>query len=244
MAQSTVASGQNILDRLPWYAQLGIVVGLIVLFVFLVHWFMLRPKWQDADKKIQEAIDLESQNREADLVEQNIKAFEATLEKLNKDLDSLKVKLPDNPETSVVFEDAGRQMVLRNGLKLVKFDTGVKTGAGGGGAKKIEKEYYTEVPMKVQVAGSYANIQALFQQLADYERIVNVTDIILQKAPEQYQAEGATTMAEFTLTPFYMSEKNRQNLEAGPKEEAKGKGKGKAKGKGGEEKDKEKAEKK
>jgi hypothetical protein len=68
----------------------------------------------------------------------------------------------------------------------------------------------------VEVAGGYRSVQELFQKLASYDRIVNVTDIKLGKAAEKDQATGATTLASFKLTAFYISAQNREALEKGP----------------------------
>jgi Tfp pilus assembly protein PilO len=69
----------------------------------------------------------------------------------------------------------------------------------------------------VKVAGTYNNVQSLFQKLSAYDRIVNVTDITLTKAEEKDQAAGASVVSSFTLTAFYISDANRKALEEASK---------------------------
>ena len=193
------------LDRFPWYVQLGVLLVAILVVVAAVDYFVMW-KWRDeADTKDQQAQELRRQNQEAEIIRQNIEAYTKTLEGLNAQLDTLKVRLPEQREVTNIFDQTKSQM-LASGLKLVQFQTSDKS-------KEADKTYYTEVPLQVRVVGSYPKVQEFFQRLANFDRIVNVTDIRLEKAEEKDQASGATTASSFTLTAFYISDLNRQNLE-------------------------------
>jgi type IV pilus assembly protein PilO len=194
------------LDRFPWYVQLGVLLVSILVVVFAVDYFVMKGWRDDADVKDQQAQELRRQNQEAEIIRQNIEAYTKTLEGLNAQLDTLKVRLPEQREVTNIFDQTKSQM-LASGLKLVQFSTNDKT-------KEVDKTYYTEVPSQVRVVGSYPKIQEFFQRLAGFDRIVNVTDITLQKADDKDQAAGATTSAGFNLTAFYISDANRTNLES------------------------------
>jgi Tfp pilus assembly protein PilO len=226
MAQATTvtASEGGFLDRFPWYVQLLVLLAVILLVAFLVDYFMFM-KWRtEAAKKQEEANVLRRQNQEADIVRANIVEYQKRLDDLNAQLDTLKVRLPEEREVTNIFENA-QTMIRDSKLKLVQFSISAKDA-------QIPQKYYTEVASTVQVAGTYDGVQSLFQKLSAYDRIVNVTDIKLTKAGEKDQATGATTLAAFKLTAFYISAANREALEKGPEPaDAKG-GKG-AKGKPG-----------
>jgi Tfp pilus assembly protein PilO len=210
MAQTTTvtASEGGILDRFPWYVQLLVLLAVILLVAFLVDYFMFM-KWRtEAAKKDQEAQELRRQNQEADIVRANIVEYQKRLDDLNAQLDTLKVRLPEEREVTNIFENA-QAMIRDSKLKLVKFNISAKDS-------QVPQKYYTEVSSNVEVAGGYRDVQSLFQRLAAYDRILNVTDISLQQAGEKDQATGATTLASFKLTAFYISAQNRQALEQGP----------------------------
>lgn len=227
MAQSSAAvaySEGGFLDRFPWYVQLLTLLGVILLVLFVVDYFMMAPMRAEAAKKNQEAEALRRENLEAETIRANIAAYQKTLDELNVRLDELKVRLPEEREVTNIFENA-KSMIAGSNLKLVQFQTSPKD-------RVVDKGFYTEVVSSVRAVGTYGNVQDLFRKLSAYERIVNVTDITLAKAEAKDQAAGATTASAFNLTAFYISDLNRKKLEetAAPppdKKDAKAKKKGK-----------------
>jgi Tfp pilus assembly protein PilO len=197
------------LDRFPWYVQLIVLLVTILLLVGIMDWFMFM-KWRtEAQKKNEQAQQLRRENQEADIVRANIAEYQKRLDDLNAQFDTLRVRLPEEREVSNIFDNS-KSMMSNSGLKLVQFSTSSKD-------QEVPQKYYTQVASTVRVAGKYSNVQNFFQKLAAYDRIVNVTDILLQQAPESDQAAGASVVASFTLTAFYISDANRQALEASQK---------------------------
>ena len=193
------------LDRFPWYVQLLVLLAAILLVVVVVDYAMFM-KWRtEAKQKDQQAQELRRQNQEADIVRANIVEYQKRLDDLNAQFDTLKVRLPEEREVTVIFDNA-KSMMANSGLKLVEFSTSGKD-------REVSQKYYTEVSSAVKVAGTYSNVQSLFQKLSAYDRIVNVTDITLTKAEEKDQAAGASVVSSFTLTAFYISDANRKALE-------------------------------
>lgn len=203
---ATVTTGDGgFLDRFPWWLQLIVLVVVIVVIVAAVDFFLFMPKRTEAAKLDQQAQELRRQNQEAETIRQNIEAYQKTLDGLNAQLDVMKVKLPEQREITNVFEST-KQMIGSSGLKLVQFQTNSKD-------KEVPQKYYTEAPSTVRVVGSYREVQTLFEKLAAFERVVNVTDITISKAEAKDQLQGDTALGTFTLTAFYISEANRQALE-------------------------------
>jgi hypothetical protein len=139
------------LDRFPWYVQLGVLLVAILIVVGAVDYFVMWQWREDADKKDQQAQELRRQNQEAEIIRQNIEAYTQTLEGLNAQLDSLKVRLPEQREVTNIFDNT-KSLMTSSGLKLVQFQTNDKT-------KEVDKTYYTEVPSQVRVVGNYPNVQ-------------------------------------------------------------------------------------
>lgn len=203
---ATVTTGDGgFLDRFPWWAQLIVLILLVLLIIGSVDYFMFRPKRLEAAKLDQQAQELRRQNQEAETIRQNIEAYQSTLDGLNARLDAMKVKLPEQREISNVF-DSTKQMMASSGLKLVQFQTSAKD-------KEVPQKYYTEAMSTVRVAGSYREIQTLFEKLSTFDRVVNVTDITITKSTAPDQVQGDTALGSFTLTAFYISEANRLALE-------------------------------
>jgi Tfp pilus assembly protein PilO len=202
----TYSDGGGFLDRFPWYVQLLILLVTILVLAGLLDYFFFM-KWRtEAAKMNQQAQQLRRENQEADIVRANIVEYQKRLDDLNAQFDTLKVRLPEEREVSNIFDNS-KTMMAASGLKLVGFSTSSKD-------REVPQKYYTEVASAVRVAGSYQNVQAFFQKLATYDRILNVTDIQLAKAQDTDQAAGASVIASFTLTAFYISDANRKALEA------------------------------
>ncbi len=194
------------LDRFPWYLQLLVLLVTILIIAGLVDYFLFW-KWRtEASKMNAQTQQLRRENQEADIVRANIVEYQKRLDDLNAQFDTLKVRLPEEREVTNIFDNS-KSMMAKSGLKLVQFSTSSKD-------KEVPQKYYTEVASAVKVAGGYRDVQNFFQQLAGYDRIVNVTDILLTKAADTDQASGASVVASFTLTAFYISDANRQALEA------------------------------
>lgn len=197
--------GGGFLDRFPWYVQLLILLIAILLVAGIVDYFLFW-KWRtEAAKMNQQAQQLRRENQEADIVRSNIIEYQKRLDDLNAQFDTLKVRLPEEREVSNIFDNS-KTMMSSSGLKLVQFSTSPKD-------REVPQKYYTEVASAVRVAGNYQNVQAYFQRLATYDRILNVTDIQLARAQDTDQASGASVVASFTLTAFYISDSNRKALE-------------------------------
>jgi len=198
----TVQEG-GLLDRFPWYAQLGILLAFVLVICFIFDWFMFAGYRDEANQKMQQVNTLIQQNQEADIIARNITEYEKTLADLNAQFDALKNRLPEQREVSAIFDNV-KNLIEKNGLKLIQYST-------GGDAPK---QYYTEQSNGILCAGGYREVQSLFQDISNYERILNVTDISLERAASELQVAGATTRTSFKVTAFYISEANRKALEA------------------------------
>jgi Tfp pilus assembly protein PilO len=206
----TVQEG-GVLDRFPWYAQLGILLALVLVIWFVFDYFMFAGYRDEANQTMEKVKVLIQQNQEADIIARNIADYEKTLAELNLQFDTLRNRLPEQREVSAIFDNV-KTLIEKNGLKLIQYST-------GGDAPK---QYYTEQSNGILCAGGYREVQSLFQDLANYQRILNVTNISLDKANPDLQLSGATTRASFTVTAFYISEANRKALEADAEAAAKG----------------------
>ena len=205
VAPAVTFQERGFLDRFPWYVQLLVLLALVLAIAFAFDWFLLKPDRDLADQRQQEANALKQQNRDADIIRQNIAEYETTLNDLNREFEDLKVRLPEQREVSNIFENV-RALIDKNQLQLLQYATVSKD-------KEVPRDYYTEVPNTVVIAGTYPKVQALFQDLANYQRILNVTDITLEKAPPTLQERQASVKASFTVTAFYISDLNRQKLD-------------------------------
>ena len=82
----------------------------------------------------------------------------------------------------------------------------------------VNKDFYAEWPIEVQLDGTYHNLALFFDKMARFSRIINVESLILTGYPEARR--GRTLGASFTLKTFiYLGD---QGAAAGPGRAAKG----------------------
>ncbi|HSB36820.1 MAG TPA: type 4a pilus biogenesis protein PilO [Thermoanaerobaculia bacterium] len=63
----------------------------------------------------------------------------------------------------------------------------------------VNKEFYAEWPIQLQIDASYHNLALFFDKMARFSRIINVEDLQLQGMPE---TAGRTLSARFTAKTF------------------------------------------
>ncbi len=83
----------------------------------------------------------------------------------------------------------------------------------------INKEFYAEWPIEIQIDGTYHNLALFFDKMARFSRIINVEDLQLVGVPET--ATGRTIAASFTAKTFiYLGD--QEAAPAAPKPKPKG----------------------
>jgi len=140
-------------------------VGLILAaFVFLVFF----PK-TDEIKRLRTEIDqLDGQIRFAAIKAKNVKKLEADLAAIDKDL---KIALRLLPTTSEIPSLLTNITKLGNdsNLQFLLFSP----------SKEVPKELYVEIPVSVEVMGTYHDVARFFDKVGKLDRIVNVIDITM-----------------------------------------------------------------
>jgi len=160
------------LKTLPMYVKVilacapGVIIAALVIFLFIV------PK----DKEIK-ALDLKIAAQENEIAKDQAKAdklpqltFEN--ERLRNRLNELKLQLPEEKEVSTLLKQVS-DLCIRAGMKI-------------GLWKPEQRKTHTsgivyEIPVRVELSGSYHNLGYFFSSLTKLNRIVNISDIRLSE---------------------------------------------------------------
>lgn len=199
--------------NLPLYAKilLAIVPAAIisVIFIFLV----ISPKHKEI-----KAIEAKIAAQDNEIAKNQAKAAkltELTLEneRLRNRLEELKQQLPEEKEVSTLLKQVSDLCV----------SAGLKIGLWKPEQRKIHSSGIVyEIPVKVELSGSYHSLGYFFSSLTKLNRIVNVSDIKLgDPKPER---GAAILKISFTATTFSVIPEEEI---AKTKEQEKGKARGK-----------------
>ena len=182
----------------------ALIIALVIIFLFLI------PKQKEI-KSLEQKISAQ-ENEIAKDQAKAAKLPELTLEneKLRMRLNELKLQLPEEKEVSTLLQQVS-ELCLGSGLKIALWKPEQrKTHASG---------IVYEIPVKVDLSGSYHSLGYFFSSLTKLNRIVNIADIkISDPKPEK---ENALDKISFTAITFSIVPEE----EIGKQQEQPGKGK-------------------
>jgi len=183
------------LNEKPWYVALivGLVLGGLILYGGNSLFFKdQKTEIAGLEKSIdglQREID-KGRRAKADLpkLEADIHGYEVELQRLTK-------ILPTTKETPALIKRL-KQLTEQGFFRLNRFVPG----------SFVDKEYYYEWPIKVELDGTYHQLGLFFDRLSRFSRIINVNE--LQVSPKKKSDKAFTVHATFTQRTFiYKGEK-------------------------------------
>ena len=160
--------------RLSTPQKLGILGIIILLIVLVLGQYLLLPAYEKLGAKDQEYTKLEQDLNEKKRVAQDPKVFEAKLESVKRDLEIKKAQLPDKkeiPQLLTTISSLGKDSGLNFSLFRPK--------------PEVAKEFYAEIPVEIQVVGSYHEVASFFSKVGNLNRIVNITNVSMAKRSEE-----------------------------------------------------------
>jgi len=179
--------GLNIEEK-PWYYALGVGLAVGIVLAGAVHWFWFKPmNEQIAAKKVE----LEGLNQEITkgrAAERKLSQFREEVKRLELELSKLLQILPSKRNTEELIKRI--ETLTRQG------DFTLKTFKPG---DFVQKEFYAEWPIDIQVEGTYHNLALFFDRMSRFSRIVNVEDL---KITALNDVPGKSIAAQFVAKTF------------------------------------------
>jgi type IV pilus assembly protein PilO len=155
-----------------WPFEIKSIVGLFVAIIALVggYYGLVKDKLPILDKVQLEEQTLK-QNFEAKYrIAVNLQAYEEQLRQLQQDFSSMLKSLPTSNETPGLLDDitfVGTSAGLT--FRLLNWQ------------KEVPKEFYTELPIQIEVTGSYHEFGQFVSDIAALPRIVTVHDFAVSQ---------------------------------------------------------------
>ena len=179
------------LEDKPWYYGLGIGV-VIALLLYLAAYYQL-PNFSEMKQT------LENKKNELDQLNQKITQGRAAERRLPQLREEVRRTELDLQRLLQILPTA------RNAEELIKKIQAL-AGQGEFFLKKwtpkeyINKDFYAEWPIDLQIDGTYHNLALFFEKVARFSRIINIEDLVMTGYPD---APGGRTLgANFTMKTF------------------------------------------
>jgi len=142
----------------------GTVILLAALFVFLVY----LPRTDEIKRLSTDIEKLEHQIKIATIKVKNVEKLEADLAAVEEDLKLALRLLPSTSEIPTLLKNITK-LGNDSNLEFLFFSP----------QKEAPRELYVEIPVSVEVMGTYHDVAGFFDRVGKLDRIVNVVDITM-----------------------------------------------------------------
>jgi type IV pilus assembly protein PilO len=180
----------NPLSRLSLAGQLGVsvVIALLICGGFYYFWYADALKTQ----KTQEArlAELQKQIRALEATANKLPEFQREVQALEARLETLKRILPPEKEMPDLMRRV-QYLAAQSSLQIRKFNP----------AAPAQKEFYQEVPINLDLEGTYHNLGAFLDRISRMSRLVNMGDV---KIKSQNQPTINNTIAASAVATTYV----------------------------------------
>jgi Tfp pilus assembly protein PilO len=188
------------MKNLPWY---GYIIVAIIIFGLA---FFLYFKPQNAELKRIKAERLKVEDEVFQLQEKKkqLDKIEGDLAALTEELRELEKIIPLKKEIDVILRRI-QQMAFDSRLDIIRF-----TPRG-----EINREFYSELPIPIEIRGNYHNLASFFDRLSKFDRLFNVENFSIKALTNQ--TEDTTISATFTAKTYMFLEESAE-APASPKQ--------------------------
>jgi type IV pilus assembly protein PilO len=173
----------------PWQRYVILGLGLIVVFYF----FWYKPKSAQLKTVREDRLKVEEEVGRLRAKKVALDKIEAETVTLNKTLKELEAVIPQKKETSDILSNL-HQLATNSRLNIDKF---IPKG-------EIDKDYYYEWPLSIEITGNFHNLATFFDRLARFHRLFSVDSFAIKALPAQ--SETSTISAAFIAKTYIFRE--------------------------------------
>jgi type IV pilus assembly protein PilO len=179
------------IHRKPLHTRLAILAGVVVVIVLVYWYFFWSPKSEELKRVRANLQKKEKTLNEYRAVARELPKFEQEFKKLNKEFEQAALKLPEEKEIPSLIEGV-YAAVSAAGLEAVAFTP----------KREIPKDIYAEIPIEMNVFGSYYELADFFYRVSKLPRIVNVRELNLAREDKRSSGNSIVLKASFTTVTF------------------------------------------
>ena len=192
------------LDRIPLWAQILIIILGVLVLCFLIDLTLFSDLRTQAERDEKEAKKLIDEVRELENVRVQLSDYKKKIEEYTRDLQAYRVSIPEEVRLSETLAQL-QQIAQARSAVVREFRPGDVQKRG----------FYYEKPVTVKAGTTYDQIGQFFADIAALQRIVRVSDVEIRQASAQ--TPKLTIEASYQLTTFFASEKDILGTEDEPK---------------------------
>tara|TARA_R110002073_G_scaffold78991_7_gene190166 strand:+ start:34569 stop:35249 length:681 start_codon:yes stop_codon:yes gene_type:complete len=150
----------------PGPVKIMVLLALFSAIIFGGYWFMIKDQYVVLERAAKEELSLKEQYESRAFKVANISAFRSQMKEMQESFGALLKQLPAKTEVPGLLEDI-TNTGLGSGLEIQYIQL----------KPEISKEFYVELPMEIQVSGTYHDIASFVSGVASLPRIVTLHDM-------------------------------------------------------------------
>jgi type IV pilus assembly protein PilO len=184
----------NALTRLPLAGQLGVSVLLAAIICGGFYFFYYSDALEQQKQKEAQLAELQKQIRALEATANRLPEFQREVQALEARLETLKRILPPEKEMPDLMRRV-QYLAAQSSLGIQQFTP----------TQTAQKDFYMEVPISLDLVGTYHNLGAFFDRISRMSRLVNVGNIKI-KAQQQPTINNTIAVSATATTYVYQDQ--------------------------------------
>ncbi|MFI5169048.1 MAG: type 4a pilus biogenesis protein PilO [Vicinamibacterales bacterium] len=164
----------NPLTRLPLAGQLGVSAVIAALICGGFYYFWYSDALEQQRQKEARLATLQKEIRALEATANRLPEFQREVQALEARLETLKRILPPEKEMPDLMRRI-QYLAAQSSLQIRKFNP----------AAVVQKDFYQEVPVNIDVEGTYHNMGAFLDRVSRMSRLVNMGDLKIKSQATQ-----------------------------------------------------------
>jgi len=180
----------NSLTKLSLGGQLGVSAVLAAIICGAFWYFWYSPALEEESRKTAQLEALQREIRALEVTANKLQEFQREVQLLEAQLETLKRILPPEKETPDLMRRV-QSLASQSRLNIKTFTP----------AAEVMRDFYKEVPINVDVEGTYHDLGQFFDRVSRLARLVNMTNV---KVKAQTNQTGSNTIAASGVATTYV----------------------------------------
>jgi type IV pilus assembly protein PilO len=176
-------------EKIKMPIRIAIFLGTLVLLAGLFVWFVYIPYSEDIAKTEQEIARLQQKLNQAVVRVRALKKFESEYAEVDAQFQEALKLLPNTKEIPSLLK-AITQLGTDSNLEFLLFSP----------QRERAQDFFMEIPVSIEVSGTYHNVAIFFDKVGQMERIVNILNVSM--TPHKERSTTLTTRCDAVTYRF------------------------------------------
>ena len=176
-------------EKIKMPIRIAIFLGTLVLLAGLFIYFVYLPKSEEIAKTREEIAKLQQKLNQAIVRAKALKKFEAEYAEVDTQFQEALKLLPNTKEIPSLLKSI-TQLGTDSNLEFLLFSP----------QRERAQDFFMEIPVSIEVSGTYHNVAIFFDKVGQMERIVNILNVSM--TPQKERSTTLTTRCDAVTYRF------------------------------------------